>query len=535
MIAVKVSKDNFEYDVHSLVKAFYPAEDVKVYVAGEKEVISENAPEIEIVYGDNSSEIKIYEHTKAGNCNESEEDEHTKVGNCNESEEDEHTKAGNCSEIREDEYSKRKSADEEERTLVISMQSDKAFYDDRTAYKNSLKQVIYKALSQYTGKLLPWGTLTGIRPTKIAVTMINEGTLDDEVIKHYKDVYLASEEKAKLAIDIAHRELSILSKINYEKGYSLYIGIPFCPTTCLYCSFTSFSRSLYAKMIPDYIACLKKEIDYVADAFADKVLDSVYIGGGTPTTLEAAELEDLIGYLKSKLDMAAVKEFTVEAGRADSITEDKMRVLKQMGVTRISVNPQTFKQETLNLIGRRHTTEQVIDAYNLARSMGFDNINMDLIMGLPGESKEDVEATLKKCMELGPDSLTVHSLAVKRASKLGAWIEENGIERINNTDEIMQMCADYAEKMGVNPYYMYRQKNMSGNLENVGYAAESKEGLYNILIMEEVQTIVAIGAGVVSKRVFGDGRIERCDNVKDVGLYISKIAEMIDRKRELFK
>ncbi len=488
MIAVKCSKDNYLYDVHSLVKAFYPATEVKVFVEGEKELISDDGPFIVVNYYDNNSEIIIYEISDASK-----------------------------------DYSE-----------ILRVKSEDELYDNRAEYKNCLKQAVYKALSSYLNKQLPWGTLTGIRPTKIAVSMINEGKSDSQVMSHYLEVYLASREKAQLAIDIAHREIDILSKINYEKGYSLYIGIPFCPTTCLYCSFTSFSRSLYEKMIPDYINCLKMEIDYVAEEFKGKILDSVYIGGGTPTTLKADELKELIGYLKDKLDITSVKEFTVEAGRADSITEDKLRVLKEMGVTRISVNPQTFKQETLDLIGRRHTVEQVEEAYKLARSMGFDNINMDLIAGLPGETIDDVRATLERCKEMAPDSLTVHSLAVKRASRLGQWIEEHGIDRINNTDEIMQMCSEYARQMNVNPYYMYRQKNMSGNLENVGYASSGKEGLYNILIMEEVQTILAVGAGTVTKRVYPDGRIERCDNVKDVNLYISKIEEMIDRKRELF-
>jgi len=482
MISVKISKDNFLYDVHSLIKAFYPGEDVKVYVDGEKDIKSDKGPEIEIIYYEDCSQIKIVENGETS----------------------------------------------------VDMLSDKEKENNRPEYKNCLKQVIYRAMSLYLEKELPWGTLTGIRPTKIAVTLIEEGKTDEEVLKYYKDVYLTSDEKAKLAIDIAHREIDILSGIHYDQGYSLYIGIPFCPTTCLYCSFTSYSRSLYEKMIPDYIACLKKEIDYVANSFKDKVLDSVYIGGGTPTTLTAGEMEELIGYLKSKVDFATVKEFTVEAGRADSITEDKLAVMKAMGVTRISVNPQTFKQETLDLIGRRHTVEQVEVAYAKAREMGFDNINMDLIVGLPGETYEDVATTMKRVNELAPDSVTVHSLAIKRASRLSQWIEEHGIECITNSDDIMNMTADVTSQMGLNPYYLYRQKNMSGNFENVGYAVPGKEGIYNILIMEEVQTILAVGAGTVTKRVYPDGRIERCDNVKDVNLYISKIEEMIDRKRELF-
>ena len=228
-----------------------------------------------------------------------------------------------------------------------------------------------------------------------------------------------------------------------------------------------------------------------------------------------------------------MKEFTVEAGRADSIMADKLEVLIKYGVTRISVNPQTMKEETLRLIGRQHTVEQVKEAFYLAREKGFTNINMDLILGLPGEDEEDVRRTIEEVKKLNPDSLTVHSLAIKRASRLNQWIEENGIEALHNTDETMKIAENGAREMGMVPYYLYRQKNMSGNFENVGYAREGRFGIYNILIMEEVQTIIALGAGTVTKRVYGNGRIERCDNVKDVGLYIEKIDEMIDRKRKL--
>lgn len=238
--------------------------------------------------------------------------------------------------------------------------------------------------------------------------------------------------------------------------------------------------------------------------------------------------------LQNTLDWSQVREFTVEAGRADSITAEKLRVMKRYGVTRISVNPQTMKQETLDLIGRRHTVAQTVEAFRLAREEGFDNINMDLILGLPGETKEDVEETIHRVQELGPDSLTVHSLAIKRASRLSQWILEHGISTLHNTDKTMAIAAQGAKQMGMEPYYLYRQKNMSGNFENVGYAKPKKAGIYNILIMEEVQTIMALGAGTISKRVYGDGRIERCDNVKDVGQYIERIDEMIQRKQRLF-
>ena len=249
--------------------------------------------------------------------------------------------------------------------------------------------------------------------------------------------------------------------------------------------------------------------------------------------MEAEQLDRLLSYVAEKLNLSTVLEYTVEAGRADSITRAKLEVLKKHGVTRISVNPQTMKEETLKLIGRRHTVEQVKEAFALAREIGFDNINMDLILGLPNETKEDVEETLRQVKELDPDSLTVHSLAIKRASKMSQWIQEQGIQCLNNTDETMEISAEAASEMDMAPYYLYRQKNMSGNFENVGYAREGKYGLYNILIMEEKQTIVALGAGSITKVVYPDGRIERCDNVKDVTLYIEKIDEMIERKKNL--
>lgn len=283
----------------------------------------------------------------------------------------------------------------------------------------------------------------------------------------------------------------------------------------------------------DYLDAVYKEIKFVSEFYKDKTLDTVYIGGGTPTTLEAEDLEWLISRLKAAFNFTTVKEFTVEAGRADSITREKLEVLKKYGVTRISVNPQTMKDETLKFIGRQHTVQQAKDAYRLAREVGLDNINMDIILGLPGEDEKDVQNTIDEIKALAPDSLTVHSLAIKRASRLSQWIIENGISTLNNTDSTMDIASKGASDMGMYPYYLYRQKNMSGNFENVGYAKPGKYGIYNILIMEEIQTIVALGAGSVTKRVFGDGRIERCDNVKDVKLYIEQIDEMIERKRKL--
>jgi len=470
MQVVYIKEDKFQYDIHSLYKAFYPEEDVRIIV-GEKGSVPEK--ETDISPDDEISFIDVYRD------------------------------------------------------------------------KNELKRSIYKDLSAKTGKLLPWGDLTGIRPTRIAMNLIDEGMSDKEICDYMRDTYLVSEEKINLAIDIARREKRILSEIDYENGYSLYIGIPFCPTTCLYCSFTSYPIGAFKGIVDDYITCLEKEIDYVAEAFAGKTLDTVYIGGGTPTTLLPDQIRRLIGYLRDKLDMSHVKEFTVESGRPDSITRDKLIAMKEMGVTRISVNPQTMSDETLKLIGRQHTVSQLIDSFKMAREEGFDNINMDIILGLPGETEKDVQHTIDEIVKLAPDDLTVHSLAIKRGSRLFETIREKELKgelkvslqySMSNTGEMMDIARKGAKALGLEPYYLYRQKNISGNFENTGYAKEGKAGIYNILINEEVQSIVALGAGTVTKRVFGEGgRIERCDNVKDVKLYMDNIDDMIRRKRELFE
>lgn len=484
-IAVSVNQAGFEYDIHSLVKAFYPACDVKIYAGdAEKESSGPGLPDLDIKF---TEDAVLLFRVSGGSRTAS--------------------FGGKKVEITED--------------------------MPRNEVKNRLKQLIYVTLSEDTGKQLPWGTLTGIRPTKIPMTMLEEGRSETDIMEYMKDTYLISDEKGKLAIQIAGREKALLETLHYENGYSLYIGIPFCPTTCLYCSFTSYPIVSWKKRITEYLDALSKEIDFVAENFKDKVLDTIYIGGGTPTTLESEELQRLLHKISSCLDLSHLKEFTVEAGRADSITPEKLKVLKECGVTRISVNPQTMKQDTLDMIGRRHTVTQVKEAFAMAREAGFTNINMDLILGLPEENEEDVRHTIEEIKKLDPDSLTVHSLAIKRASRLSQWIEENGISTLNNTDETMKIAANGAEEMGMVPYYLYRQKNMSGNFENVGYAREGKFGIYNILIMEEKQTILALGAGSITKRVFADGRIERCDNVKDVALYIEKIDEMIERKRRL--
>ena len=495
MITVNLNRTEFEYDIHSLLKAFFPKEDVEIYYTKEAHAEEKN------------------------------------VACTNHSAENETESASHLSITYEDKQISITCTLENQKPAECTFAVD---FADRAETKNALKENLYHLLEEVTGQSLPWGTLTGIRPTKIPMQLLDEGKTKEEVASYMKKTYLASDEKVDLSIAIAERERALLSQLDYKNGYSLYIGIPFCPSTCLYCSFTSNPICAFEKEVGHYMECLKKELLYVKEAFKDKTLDTVYIGGGTPTTLSARQLDELIGFVEEHFDLSHLLEFTVEAGRADSITEEKLQVLHDHRIDRISVNPQTMKDETLKLIGRQHSVEQVKDAYALARRIGFANINMDIILGLPGEDETDVTNTIEEIKKLDPDSLTVHSLAIKRASKLRAWIEENGVDCLNNTDKTMEIAAAGAKAMGMNPYYLYRQKNMSGNFENVGYAKPGKYGVYNILIMEEVQTIVACGAGTVTKRVYGNGRIERCDNVKDVKLYMEKIDEMIERKQKLF-
>lgn len=405
----------------------------------------------------------------------------------------------------------------------------------------AFKCTLYTKLSAQLNKTLPWGYLTGVRPSKIAYTLLEKGADREQILEAFTKKHLVSEKKAQLALQVAQTEKSILEKMDYKNGYSLYIGIPFCPTTCLYCSFTSYSLAAYQSKVQPYLEALLKEMKYVSEAMRGRRLDTVYFGGGTPTTLSAGQLDMLLTELERQFDLSACRELTVEAGRPDSITYEKLCVLKAHHVDRISINPQTMNQQTLDLIGRRHTVEQIEEAFALAGKAGLDNINMDMILGLPGENKEMVQHTLEKIKALAPESLTVHSLAIKRAAALNIWREKYLDLQMDNSDEIVSMAADYAHQMGHQPYYMYRQKNMAGNFENVGYSKPGLECIYNILIMEEKQTIIAMGAGASTKIVFQNeteggqaGRIERIENVKDVTNYIQRIDEMNERKRKFF-
>lgn len=420
---------------------------------------------------------------------------------------------------------------------------------NRSDTKNRLKRLLYDCLQKRTGRSLPWGTLTGIRPTKIALKQFQAGASREEVRAMMADTYLTSREKIDLSCEIAMRELRIIG--DSRNKYSLYIGIPFCPSICLYCSFSSYPIGVYRDRVASYVEAVKKEIAFVGEHFRDRVLDTVYFGGGTPTSISAEALDEIITCLEESVDLSAVREFTVEAGRPDSITEAKLRVLLKHGVSRISINPQTMQQKTLDLIGRFHTVEQIKETYALARRLSEEQkaaggrgflINMDLIVGLPGENLADVRDTLRQVEAMAPDNLTVHSLAIKRSARLNIeWDKYENILQSADHDIMDEVMAS-AARMGMQPYYLYRQKQISGNLENIGFAREGEEGIYNILIMEEQEDIVALGAGSACKMIRRnpDGsiateqKVERCENVKDVEQYIARVDEMIERKRELY-
>ena len=504
MIEVLLNKPEFEYDIHSLIKAFFPEQ--YVGVSAEKKEYDEKIDiRMQVNYGEDTIQITWQEIVHAN----------------------------------EDAQANEKPGQEE--VKEIPDETIQVDFSDRVRTKNQLKQMLYRMLCDYTKRTLPWGNLTGIRPTKIPMKLLEEGKSREEIYRYMKDTYFASDEKIELATDIAERENAILKKIDYDNGYSLYIGIPFCPTTCLYCSFTSYPLVSWKNRVDAYLDALEKEIDYTAAKFYHKHLNSIYIGGGTPTTLEPYQLDRLIRKIKCSFDLSDCLEFTVEAGRPDSVTPDKFKVLKAHNVGRISINPQTMNQKTLDLIGRKHTVEDIKNAYAMAREAGLDNINMDMILGLPGEGVDEVYHTLNEIKAMRPESLTVHSLAIKRASRLNILRQQYTELSIENTDSIIAMTEQTARDLNMQPYYMYRQKNMAGNFENVGYAVPGLECIYNILIMEEKQTIIACGAGASTKVVFhneGDEnhsvRIERIENVKDVRSYVERIDEMIERKRKFF-
>ncbi len=502
---LKLNEKLFEYDIYNLIRAFYPLAEVPILYDGDAEPKGGRDAFFEIVYAEDQVSLT------AGLTEQ----------------------GSQYPVVRRDgkDYVRLESGDLW-RLETVHASASITSREDRVQMKNEVKIFVYRILSTLSDKKLPWGDLTGIRPTKIAMQLLEAGKSDADILHTMQNVYLTSEDKAHLALATVKREKEALAGLHEKTGYSLYVGIPFCPSICLYCSFGSHRIDRFEKMVQPYLDALYRELSFISEQMQGWNLDSVYIGGGTPTSISAQQMRELLTVIRENFDLEHVAEFTVEAGRPDTITWEKLEVLREFPVSRISVNPQTMNQKTLDLIGRQHTVEETIRIFRMAREMGFDNINMDLIIGLPGEGEAEVRHTLEEIEKLDPDSLTIHSLALKRATRLNLFKDAYEPISFENSEQIMKATEETAHRMGMTPYYLYRQKNMAGNFENVGYAKAGKTGIYNILIMEERQSILAAGSGASTKFVFEDGaRIERAENVKDLKNYMDRLDEMLERKR----
>lgn len=395
--------------------------------------------------------------------------------------------------------------------------------------EQKLCRMLFLILTDITGIKVPWGLLTGIRPVKRVNTLLSEGLSEYQIKEHFKKYFFVSEEKTALALKTAEIQKKFLTVP--IKSFSLYISIPFCPTRCSYCSFVSHSVQSAKKLIPEYVKKLCEEIKLTAEISRSLGLkaDTIYIGGGTPTSISAEDLNKIMEAVSKSFDLSSVREYTVEAGRADTITEEKLKVIKNNCATRISINPQTMNNNVLKTIGRNHTAEQTAAAYNTARRLGFGNINMDLIAGLPSDNYESFQFSVNKLIELAPENITVHTLSLKRSSTL---YQNSEAVNSNTVSDMIIYANKVLISSGYDPYYLYRQKNTLGNLENSGYSKAGFESLYNIFIMEEIQSILAVGAAA-STKLIDSGRLKRIYNYKFPYEYISRYDEIIKRKNEI--
>lgn len=393
-----------------------------------------------------------------------------------------------------------------------------------------LAQLLYDMLVPLTGIKPSWGVLTGVRPSKLMRNLI-EADGEAKAVSHFRDNLYVSDKKTQLALSVARAEDKIIS-LSREKSFSLYISIPFCPTRCSYCSFVSHSVAQAKKLIPDYVRLLCDEIGEIS-AISKELglqLETIYFGGGTPTSLDADSLRQITSAVQQGFDVKNVREYTIEAGRPDTLTEEKLQVMKNAGVSRISINPQTFNAEVLENIGRKHSPEMTIDAFRMARAAGFDNINMDFIAGLPGDSYESFKNSIDTAVSLSPENITIHTLALKRAANIVTQGEAGSVYQ--ETAKMLDYSDTALHSDGYFPYYMYRQSKTVGNNENVGWSKEGRECLYNIYMMEEVHTVLAAGAGAVTKlRNPFENKIERIFNFKYPYEYISRFDELTERKK----
>ncbi len=413
-----------------------------------------------------------------------------------------------------------------------TIQNDISDYKDTC--ERELAVCLYNCFTAATGYVPPWGILTGVRPAKLYARLCRtEG--ESATDKYFKEKLLVSEEKISLCKETHKSEDSIVS-LSVPESFSLYISIPFCPSRCSYCSFVSHSVEHAKKLIPQYVELLCEELKITAEYAKQHSLrlETIYMGGGTPTTLSAEQLNTVLSTVRENFDMSFIREFTVEAGRPDTITREKLMALRKNGVSRISINPQTMNDSVLSAIGRRHTAQQTVEAFRLARECGFDNINTDLIAGLPTDTIESFEATLDKILELSPESVTVHSLSMKRAATLSTDKAVLPADIGNTAQAMVRSARERLSAEGIVPYYMYRQSKTVGNLENVGYSKVGFECLYNVYIMDETHTILACGASAVTKLKEPSGDyIERIFNYKYPYEYITRFGELMDRKARI--
>ena len=393
-------------------------------------------------------------------------------------------------------------------------------------------QVLYGLLTKKTGFTPPWGMLTGVRPIKLLRSFCGKMSEEEALDKLRRD-YFVSEEKLRLAKRTYAIETPLLNT-SRDDSFSLYISVPFCPTRCAYCSFVSQTIAQAKHLLPDYVDLLVKEIGITAQIAHDLglKLDTVYMGGGTPTTFSAEQLSRVLTAVGEGFDLSGIREFTVEAGRPDTITMEKLKAIKSAGVGRISINPQTMNDEILRNIGRKHTVAQTVEAFRLAREAGFDDINMDLIAGLYGDTVDGFSKTVDDVIALAPEGITVHTLSMKRASNIVIDGQANYSANNNECAEMLRNADIRLTDAGYKPYYLYRQTRMLGNLENVGWSKTGNEGLYNIYIMDETHTILGVGAGAVTKLCKPHSTyIERVFNYKFPYEYISRFDMLMERKK----
>ncbi len=392
---------------------------------------------------------------------------------------------------------------------------------------------LYELLCDATGSRPPWGILTGVRPGKLMRRLAEERG-QEEAKRYFREQLLCRDNKIDLCLDAANREEAILATSRFDH-FSLYLSVPFCPTRCSYCSFVSHSVEKSMRLVEDYVQQLCVELAYTGE-LARRLglkLSTVYMGGGTPTTLSPEQLDRVLGTVADAFDLAAASEFTVEAGRPDTVTADKLDAIRRGGATRISINPQTLNDRVLEVIGRRHTARQTLDAFALARAHGFDNINMDLIAGLPTDDEASFSATLDGVLALDPESVTVHTLSLKRSSRMTVGGDRPQAEAGAVADRMLTEGNRRLTGAGYRPYYLYRQSKTVGNLENTGYAKPGRESRYNIFIMDETHTILACGASAVTKLRAADGNIERVFNFKYPYEYLSRFEEILARKKDI--